>query len=53
MPGSYTAFVEGEFTGRGFLKGAQPGEKVSVDLGRDEGLTVERRGAMNFSSEMT
>ncbi len=43
MPGSYTAFVEGEFTGRGFLKGAQPGEKISVDLGRDEGVTVERR----------
>lgn len=43
MPGSYTAFVEGEFMGRGFLKGAQPGERISVDLGRDEGVTVERR----------
>jgi uncharacterized protein (TIGR02231 family) len=43
MAGSYTAFVEGEFMGRGYLKQAQPGEKISVDLGKDEGIKVERK----------
>lgn len=42
-PGGYTAFVDGEFCGRGELKAVQPGEKMTVDLGRDEGLKVERK----------
>ena len=43
IPGNYTAFVDGEFCGKGALKAFQPGEKLSVDLGRDEGLKVKRQ----------
>jgi uncharacterized protein (TIGR02231 family) len=43
LAGTYTAFVDGEYVGRGFLKQAQPGEKIAVDLGRDEAVKVERK----------
>jgi len=43
IPGNYTAFVDGEFCGKGVFKTFQPGEKMSVDLGRDEGLKVKRQ----------
>lgn len=43
IPGNYTAFVDGEYCGKGAFKAFQPGEKLSVDLGRDEGLKVKRQ----------
>ncbi len=43
IPGAYTAFVDGEFCGKGAFKTFQPGERLSVDLGRDEGLKVRRQ----------
>jgi uncharacterized protein (TIGR02231 family) len=43
LQGTYTSFVDGEYMGRGSMKQAQPGEKVVVDLGRDEGIRVERK----------
>jgi len=43
IPGDYTAFVDGEFCGKGAFKAFQPGEKMGVDLGRDEGLKVKRQ----------
>ena len=42
LAGTYSAYVDGEFMGRGTLRQAQPGEKIVVDLGRDEGVAVER-----------
>jgi len=43
IPGNYTAFVDGEYCGKGAFKAFQPGEILSVDLGRDEGLKVKRQ----------
>jgi len=43
VPGNYTSFVDGEFCGKGAFKAFQPGEKLSADLGRDEGLKAGRR----------
>jgi len=43
IAGNYTAFVDGEFCGKGAFKTFQPGEKLNVDLGRDEGLRVKRQ----------
>jgi len=53
IAGPYTAFVEGEFTGRGFMKPAQPGEKLTVDLGRDEGIKVERKDKVFHERTLT
>jgi uncharacterized protein (TIGR02231 family) len=53
LAGSYTAFVDGEYMGRGFLKQAQPGEKISVDLGRDEGVKVERKDKVFHERTLT
>jgi uncharacterized protein (TIGR02231 family) len=53
LAGSYTAFVDGEFMGKGFLNQAQPGEKISVDLGRDEGIKVERKDRVFHERTLT
>ncbi len=42
MAGDYTAFVDGEYCGKGYLKTIEPGEKISIDLGRDEGIRIDR-----------
>ncbi len=42
LAGAYSAYVDGEFMGRGTIRQAQPGEKIGIDLGRDEGMKVER-----------
>lgn len=42
VPGVYSAYLDGEFTGRGTMQPAGPGEGLTVDLGRDEGIVVER-----------
>lgn len=42
VPGVYSAYVDGEFTGRGAMQPAGPGDSLIVDLGRDEGIGVER-----------
>lgn len=43
MAGDYTAFVDGEYCGKGYLKTVEPGENITVDLGRDEGVKIDRR----------
>jgi uncharacterized protein (TIGR02231 family) len=43
MEGDYTAFVDGEYCGKGYLKTVEPGENITVDLGRDEGVKIDRR----------
>jgi uncharacterized protein (TIGR02231 family) len=53
LAGQYTAFVEGEFMGRGSMKQAQPGEKITVDLGRDEGIKVERKDKVFHERTLT
>jgi len=42
LPGTYFAFVDGVFSGRGTLRNTQPGEKMEIDLGIDEGIGIER-----------
>jgi|WetSurMetagenome_2_1015567.scaffolds.fasta_scaffold82351_2 uncharacterized protein (TIGR02231 family) len=43
MAGDYTAFVDGEYCGKGYLETVEPGGNITVDLGRDEGVKIERR----------
>lgn len=43
MAGDYTAFVDGEYCGKGYLKTVEPGENITVDLGRDEGIRIDRK----------
>jgi uncharacterized protein (TIGR02231 family) len=43
VPGTYSAFVDGIFSGRGDLGRTDPGQKLTVDLGIDEGINVERK----------
>ncbi len=53
LQGSYSAFVDGEFMGRGSLKQTQPGEQVGVDLGRDEGIKAERKEKVFHEKTLT
>lgn len=53
LPGEYTAFVDGEFMGRGSLKQTQPGEAITVDLGRDEGVKAERKEKVFHEKTLT
>ncbi len=53
LPGSYSAFVDGEFMGRGVLGRTRPGEKITVDLGRDEGIAVERKEKVFHEKTLT
>ncbi len=53
LPGDYSAFVDGEFMGRGSLKQAQPGEAITVDLGRDEGVKAERKEKVLHDKTLT
>lgn len=43
LAGSYSAYVDGEFMGKGVIRQTRPKEKITVDLGRDEGVAVERK----------
>jgi hypothetical protein len=43
MAGDYTAFVDGEYCGKGYLKTIEPGENISIDLGRDEGIKIDHK----------
>ncbi|HPX17505.1 MAG TPA: DUF4139 domain-containing protein [Deltaproteobacteria bacterium] len=43
LSGAYSAYVDGEFMGRGVIGRTRPGEEFTVDLGRDEGIAVERK----------
>jgi uncharacterized protein (TIGR02231 family) len=43
MAGDYTAFVDGEYCGKGYMKTVEPGGDISVDLGRDEGIRIDRK----------
>ncbi|MGC9324253.1 MAG: mucoidy inhibitor MuiA family protein [Desulfomonilia bacterium] len=42
VPGTYSAYVDGVYTGKGSLRGIQAGETMEIDLGVDEGILVER-----------
>lgn len=42
-PGIYSAFVDGTFSGRGDLHRTEPGQKLTLDLGIDEGIRMERK----------
>lgn len=53
LAGAYSAFLDGEFMGRGYFKNAQPGEKITVDLGRDEGIKVERKEKIFHENTLT
>ncbi|HOD69516.1 MAG: hypothetical protein BWZ01_01455 [Deltaproteobacteria bacterium ADurb.BinA179] len=53
IAGTYSAYVDGEFTGRGTIGEAQPGEMIGIDLGRDEGIKVEREGKMFHEKTLT
>jgi uncharacterized protein (TIGR02231 family) len=48
VPGSYSSFVDGVFSGRGGMKHVEPGQKMTLDLGMDEGIKVERRETQAF-----
>jgi hypothetical protein len=43
MAGDYTAFVDGEYCGKGYLETVEPGGNIMVDLGRDEGIKIDRK----------
>ena len=43
VPGTYSAFVDNVFSGRGDLGRTEPGQKIEIDLGIDEGIKVERK----------
>jgi len=43
VPGSYSSFVDGVFSGQGEMKRFEPGQKTSLDLGVDEGIKVDRK----------
>jgi len=43
VPGTYSAYVDNTFSGRGDLGRTDPGQKLTVDLGIDEGIKVERK----------
>lgn len=53
LPGSYSSYVDGEFMGRGVLGRTQPGGKITVDLGRDEGIAVERKETVFHEKTLT
>lgn len=53
LPGEYSAFVDSEFSGRGFMKQAQSGEAITVDLGRDEGVKAERKEKVFHEKTLT
>jgi uncharacterized protein (TIGR02231 family) len=48
VPGSYSSFVDGVFSGRGRMKHVEPGQKMTLDLGIDEGIKVERKETQAF-----
>jgi uncharacterized protein (TIGR02231 family) len=48
VPGSYSSFVDGVFSGHGEMKGFEPGQKASLDLGVDEGIKVNRKETQAF-----
>jgi len=48
IPGAYSSLVDGVFSGRGDLERANPGEKITLDLGVDEGIRVERKETNAF-----
>jgi uncharacterized protein (TIGR02231 family) len=48
VPGSYSSFVDGVFSGRGEMKHVEPGQKMTLDLGIDEGIHVERKETQAF-----
>jgi uncharacterized protein (TIGR02231 family) len=48
VPGSYSSFVDGVFSGRGKMKQVEPGQKMNLDLGMDEGIKVERKETRAF-----
>ena len=47
-PGTYTSFVDNAFSGRGEMKRFDPGQKISLDLGVDEGMKIERKETQAF-----
>ncbi|MCU0576672.1 MAG: DUF4139 domain-containing protein [Desulfobacterota bacterium] len=48
IPGSYSSFVDGIFSGKGTLGRTEPGQKCTVDLGVDEGILVKRKETRAF-----
>ncbi len=48
VPGPYSSFVDGVFSGNGRIKRAEPGLKMTLDLGIDEGITVKRKETRAF-----
>lgn len=53
LAGAYSAFLDGEFMGKGSFKETQPGEKITIDLGRDEGIKVERKEKIFHENTLT
>jgi uncharacterized protein (TIGR02231 family) len=48
VPGVYSSFVDGVFSGRGNLERSEPGQEISIDLGVDEGIKIERKEIQAF-----
>ncbi len=48
VAGSYSSLVDGVFSGTGTMERANPGEKITLDLGVDEGVRVERKETKAF-----
>jgi uncharacterized protein (TIGR02231 family) len=48
VPGAYSSLVDGVFSGTGAMERANPGEKITLDLGVDEGIRVERKETTAF-----
>ena len=48
VPGSYSSFVDGVFSGHGEMKRSEPGQKTYLDLGVDEGIKIDRKETQAF-----
>jgi uncharacterized protein (TIGR02231 family) len=48
VPGSYSAFVDGVFSGRGDMVRIEPEQKMTLDLGIDEGIKAKRKELKAF-----
>ncbi|HVN70850.1 MAG TPA: DUF4139 domain-containing protein [Desulfomonilia bacterium] len=48
VPGPYSSFVDNVYSGRGEMRRFEPGQKISLDLGVDEGVKVERKETQAF-----
>lgn len=51
LAGSVSTFLDNTFVATGNLKTVMPGEKFSLDLGADEGVTIKRKLVKRFTED--